>query len=325
MDHILRILTTLQLIQTGRANVNSLARQFSTSRRTILRDIEKLREHGLPIHFDRERKTYSFTSGFYLPATHFTTEETLALLVLCYDINEKFPFFSAVGSASLKLLGLLPDELREYAESTGPGIKVILEKLVEPVPQMKTNFDHIVEAYRSHRAVRILYKSPADPEEIQTLLSPYRIVFLGRTWYIIGRSSVHRETRTFNLGRILNLENTEHEYNVPLGFHLKSYLRNAWNMIPEPGPDSEVIVRFSPKVAQNVKEIHWHRTQRILPRSDGSIDFHVTVSGLNEISWWILGYGKEAEVLQPEPLRKIIQEHARAMLETYSAPGKESI
>ena len=67
-------------------------------------------------------------------------------------------------------------------------------------------------------------------------------------------------------------------------------------MIPEKGRDSEVVVRFSKLVAQNVAEVNWHKTQRLAWRDDGTLDFHVTVSGLNEISWWILGYGDQAEV-----------------------------
>jgi proteasome accessory factor B len=56
----------------------------------------------------------------------------------------------------------------------------------------------------------------------------------------------------------------------------------------------------------------------VLPNGDGSIDFHVTVSGLNEISWWILGYGTEAEVRHPQALREIIRKHVAALAKKYS-------
>jgi proteasome accessory factor B len=44
----------------------------------------------------------------------------------------------------------------------------------------------------------------------------------------------------------------------------------------------------------------------------------VTVSGLSEIMWWILGYGDQAEVLEPPELRKRIREHAGRMAERYA-------
>ena len=36
------------------------------------------------------------------------------------------------------------------------------------------------------------------------------------------------------------------------------------------------------------------------------MDFFATVSGLNEIIWWILGYGDQVEVISPPKLLKIV-------------------
>jgi proteasome accessory factor B len=88
-------------------------------------------------------------------------------------------------------------------------------------------------------------------------------------------------------------------------------------MIPEPGRDKRVVVRFKPMVARNVAEVIWHKTQHTTFRADGSLDFSVRVSGLKEISWWILGYGDQAEVLQPARLRRLVAERARNMAEMY--------
>ena len=70
-------------------------------------------------------------------------------------------------------------------------------------------------------------------------------------------------------------------------------------------------------VAQNVAEVNWHKTQKLTFNTDGTLDFQVTVSGLNEISWWILGYGDQAEVLQPPELRRLVAGHAARMLGHY--------
>jgi predicted DNA-binding transcriptional regulator YafY len=50
---------------------------------------------------------------------------------------------------------------------------------------------------------------------------------------------------------------------------------------------------------------------------DGSLEFQVTVSGLQEISWWIMGYGDQAEVLEPAELRAMIHERARKLVAMY--------
>ena len=178
-------------------------------------------------------------------------------------------------------------------------------------------YDLLLEAIANRRNVRIRYRSLAEEKEIATRLSPYELFFSRRSWYVVGRSSLHRAKRTFNLGRILQIEPLEDRFQVPRGFSIARYLGNAWHMIPETGPDREVVVRFDRLVAQNVAEVNWHKTQRVVFRDDGSADFHVTVSGLNEISWWILGYGDQAEVLQPPELRQLIAQRAKGMADKY--------
>ena len=89
-------------------------------------------------------------------------------------------------------------------------------------------------------------------------------------------------------------------------------------MIRETGQRHHVVVRFQPLVAQNVAEINWHKTQKTIWNDNGTLDFHVTVDGLGEIMWWILGYGGHAEVLRPAALRKRIQQQIAVMQETYT-------
>jgi proteasome accessory factor B len=124
--------------------------------------------------------------------------------------------------------------------------------------------------------------------------------------------------RTFNVGRILSLESLDESYRIPRGFSIDRHLRNAWRLIPEQGPDRDVVVRFSSMVADNVAEVAWHKTQRGKRNADGTLDFHVTVSGLQEISWWIMGYGDQAEVLQPSELRQMVALRAIRMAQLYA-------
>jgi len=58
---------------------------------------------------------------------------------------------------------------------------------------------------------------------------------------------------------------------------------------------------------------------------DGSLIFEVEVDGLNEISWWVLGYGDQAQVLEPPELRDLIAEHARRMLSYYDSHSEIEI
>jgi proteasome accessory factor B len=66
-----------------------------------------------------------------------------------------------------------------------------------------------------------------------------------------------------------------------------------------------------------VAEVLWHKTQQTTFNADGTLDYRVTVSGLSEISWWVLGYGDQAEVIEPVALRKLLAERSARMAALY--------
>lgn len=314
-----RLLQLIGLLQAGRSqNVDGLAQACQVSRRTIFRDLDVLRQSGVPLVFDENEQRYRIPSHYYLPPTNFTPEEALALIVLCSDLGEHshLPFFRPAQSAALKLESSLPERLRRQLRASGSAIKIRLE----PSNQLSAHkdiYEQLVEALSGRCCVRLGYRSPLQ-SEISTKVHPYRLLFSRRSWYLIGRSSLHRSVRTFNVGRIMRLEVLEDQYDIPRGFSLSRYLRNAWHLVPEPGPDRKVTVRFSKLVAQNVAEVAWHKTQQLHFNDDGTLDYQVTVSGLTEMSWWILGYGDQAEVLAPKELRERIATKAARMVEIYN-------
>ncbi|MFH1921403.1 MAG: YafY family protein [Planctomycetota bacterium] len=319
LSRIRRLLKLIGVLQAGRGyNVDALAQACDVSRRTIFRDLDALRQSGVPLIFDEGQQRYHIPGTYFLPPTNFTPEEVLALIVLCHDLGDRaqLPFFGPARSAALKLASNLPDRFRELLRATGQAVTVKMPP-TNPLDGQKPLYDQLLAAISGRQSVRICYRGPIDGE-IRTRLHPYRLLFSRRSWYVIGRSSLHRSTRTFNVGRIRDLEMLEERYRIPRGFSVDRYLRNAWHMIPEPGPDRQVVVRFSRLVAQNVAEVRWHKTQTLHFNDDGTLDFHVTVSGLREISWWILSYGDQAEVLRPAELRQIVAECAARMVEKYA-------
>ena len=275
--------------------------------------------------YDEEQQQYHIAGNNYLPPTNFTPEEALALIVLCHELGDRagLPFLSPARAAAVKLESALPGRLRDQLR------EVIGALRIQPLPNnplegKRPVYDQLLEAVANRRSVRIRYRSLNEGEEIRTKLNPYRLFFSRRSWYVAGRSSLHRATRTFNLGRIAEIELLDDRYQIPRGFSIERFLRNAWHLIPEPGPDWDVVVRFSKMVAQNVAEVTWHKTQQSTFNEDGTLDFHVTVSGLNEISWWILGYGDQAEVLKPPELRTLIAQRVERMATMYNERRIES-
>ena len=319
LTRIHRLLNLIGLLQAGKGfNVEGLAVECGVSKRTVFRDLDLLRASNVPLIFDEGRQQYRMEGSVFLPATNFTPEEALALIVLCHELGDRsgLPFLHSARSAALKLESTLPGRLRDQLRQISPVLHIHREPS-NPLEGKRPVYEQLVDSLGKRRCVRIRYRSLHDAQEIRTKLSPYRLFFSRRSWYVVGRSSLHRATRTFNLGRVAEIETLDEPYVIPHGFSVERFLRNAWHLIPEPGPDREVMIRFGRQVAQNVAEVTWHKTQQLQSNADGSLDFRVTVSGLNEISWWILGYGDQAEVLEPPELRKMIADRSGRMAKMY--------
>ena len=94
----------------------------------------------------------------------------------------------------------------------------------------------MLEALGGRSWYRIRYQSLAEGMEICTRLSPYRLLFSRRSWYVIGSASLYRSVRTFHVGRIRHIEPLEKRYQIPISFSVERYLGNAWHLVPEPDP-----------------------------------------------------------------------------------------
>ncbi|MHC4528728.1 MAG: WYL domain-containing protein, partial [Planctomycetota bacterium] len=141
----------------------------------------------------------------------------------------------------------------------------------------------------------------------------YHLLYNRRAWYVLGHSSLHKSTRTFKLNRIKELKILDKCFVDEGSFDLADYLGRAWSMIPE-GRLYDVKLRFLPMVAENVAEVQWHSTQQLTRHSDGSASVEFRVDGLREITWWILGYGDQVQVLAPRALRQKVIETAKNMI-----------
>jgi proteasome accessory factor B len=138
--------------------------------------------------------------------------------------------------------------------------------------------------------------------------------------YLIGWDETRDALRTFKIERIRDVALTPRTFELPEGDGVEGALRRAWDIIADQAA-TEVVLRFAPSVAARVQEATWHPTQRVVVEEDGSLTWRATVAGTIEIRLWILSWGDEVEVLEPEPLRiDVASTHHRAALQ-YGTPG----
>ncbi len=314
-----RLLKLIILLQSGRTFLaDDLAREVRVSRRTLFRDLDMLKLAGVPLIYSKREHSYAIEKNFFLPPVNFTFSEVLMLMAIVrkYASRAVVPNLEPAATALVKIESTLAPEVREYC---GGALKAI-EFRPPPVSDASTvteTFNLLWRATLKHQAVDLAYDSYFERAEIKTELQPYHLTFVSRGWYAIGRSSLHGAVRTFKLERIVRARLTGGSFEPDPAFKPADHFGNAWQMI-RGDKRHHVAIRFSPKVAGNVEEVLWHRTQQCTTLEDGSLRYEVDVDGIEEMAWWVLGYGKEAIVEKPAALQRIIAEHARATAEHYA-------
>jgi proteasome accessory factor B len=120
--------------------------------------------------------------------------------------------------------------------------------------------------------------------------------------YLMGWDESRKAQRTFKVERILSASLTPDTFVPPEGAATARDLLRAWDVIADEDP-VRVVIRFSPSVAKRAAETRWHPSQEIEHQKDGSLIWIGKVAGMREIKIWILGWGADAEVLEPAELR----------------------
>ncbi len=314
-----RLLRLIQALQSGRlCNSVQLAEECGVSRRTIFRDISILQEAGIHVLYDEERQGYCMPLRLTIPASQLSLSEAISLLLFCSELSDSttgIPFQQDARQAAMKILEGLPRSVRETVAEITESMSIRIDSRNQLIGSQSL-YEVLLSALIRREQIRVRYHSLTEASPLSTLLSPYRLLFSRRSWYVIGRSSWHRTVRTFNVGRLEQLELAGTFYKIPPRFSLDRYLGNAWHLIRGTPTGQIVKVQFDKQVAMNVAEVRWHKTQTAEWLEDGSVVLSFKVDGLSEIVWWILGYGRYARVLEPVTLKAMIHEHAQQMLAT---------
>jgi len=317
-SRINRVIEILTALQAGESyTVSDLSEMFGTSRRTIFRDLKELQAMGVPYHYDIKTGGYTIAPEFFLPSADLNPREALGLLLLAHKVCDQvqLPFKRFALLAALKIENNLPSEVKQYCKSALRNISngVNTKALVRQNALFDNVFIQLQEAIAKKRKVNIRYYPFFECGVVKTELCPYRLFYNNQKWHVLGRSSAHNNVRTFELNCIKELTTSEDCFLVDEYFDVSEYLGRAWSMVPE-GRIYHVKLHFLPKVANNVVEVKWHKTQKVTRNGDGSAIVEFRVDGLNEITWWVLGYGDQVQVLAPKSFRERVLQIATNMI-----------
>jgi len=310
----------------------TLAAEMGCTQRTIFRDLNHLKDSGIPISYDSATKQYAMAGHFHMPPVQLTLDESLALLALCEHVagREQIPFLRPAARAAHKIESQLPAELKEDLAARSRHVSIRTSATAEPDGYADV-YQRVQQAIATRRKLLCKYEAAkgdggengrragrgdgAGAPGLEFEFAPYALFFCVRAWYVIGQRSDREDLRCMKLSRFVKVQPTETEYAIPRGFSLDKFLGNAWRMMR--GKDVEVELLFDAEFAETISDTRWHKTQEFQMHANGSCTFTCTVSGLEEIVWWILSMGPHCRVVKPPALAKRVQELAAATAGVY--------
>ncbi|MBC8309692.1 MAG: WYL domain-containing protein [Phycisphaerales bacterium] len=306
-----RLLEIISLVQSQRGwNAKTLSERCDTTERNIYRDINQIKEAGIPIEHHKETG-YKINGTFFMPPVRLTFEEALAISALCEAMADKgaIPFVRPASMAMNKILAQLPFDAREELTERMRTMELRTTATMDE-EGYEDVYDKVQTALLKRTVLRCKYESTSNPENDEAFMfHPYALFFGTRAWYVVGFHEKRDDMRTLKLSRFLAIEPTTEKYEIPTTFNVDKHLGNAWNMIPG-DQDYEVELNFETPFSQTVSDTRWHNTQEIKWHDDDSCTFTCTVSGLEEIVWWVLSMGPYCKVVKPELLAQRVEQLA---------------
>lgn len=165
------------------------------------------------------------------------------------------------------------------------------------------------------RRIEMIYLPLRSKKQTHRKIDPYKIWIFEGTIYIIGFCHLRNEVRTFVVDRIKLLRLLDEKFELSGDFDINEYTKHCFKVMQD--ELYTVKVRVTPVWARYIGEKIWHESQKSCKLSDGSLELTFHVAGLDEIKQWIMGFGSEGYVVEPERLKDMVRADLKKALVQY--------
>ena len=181
-----------------------MARRLEVSARTLRRDIGRLRDLGYPVEAQRGIDGgYQLAAGAALPPLVLDDEEAVALGV---GLQTAIQGGGVVGiedssvRALAKIVQVMPSRLRRRVDAL--AAMTVSAPWSEPASNIDPgDLTSIAQACRGTERLEFAYTA-RDGARSDRRVEPYRLVLLGRRWYLVAWDMDRSDWRSFRLDRL---------------------------------------------------------------------------------------------------------------------------
>lgn len=316
-DRLARMMRTLA---SRAVTINELAQEFSVSSRQVRRDLDEIEAEGHPLTSSNDpgEKAWQLPLAYRgLPPVSMNRYELMSLQMARSNLShlKNTPFMEDLDTVIAKVTASLPAKTANHLERI-VQVFAPLHRGTRSYAEKKDLLGKLRTALLLQLTVNLTYKKPDVNKASGYRVDPYALVLYEQGLYVAGYSHRSHAERLFAVDRIKQIMLTEERFELPASYSSAKRYADQFGLIEE--SPKEVKIWFSQDVAHLMRERQWHPSQRIKKLKNGSVEVSFYVGGLDEIAYWVLSWGKEAKVLSPPKLVKIMTDQLSKSLKYYS-------
>lgn len=279
-------------------SAQELAQNFGVSQRTIFRDIDVILDAGVPIISHRGvNGGFSLQAGYTRSQRYIEPEEAGTLLTAMHGVSA---IFQQKGSQDIArhISTMVPQDqqqsLHRYSE------QIIFDFLPFGYGERaKAMLDDINTALRLSRCISFSYKNLKGENTTRTV-EPISLVYKGVGWYLFAYCRERKGVRFFKVLRMQDIMITSETFTAKN----ISYYDTFGKSDPEQ-KTTRYVLRFCAEAKSIVDE--YFSEEMVFLHPDGSCTVAVYMPEDGWIYTFILGFGAQCEVLEPEYAREKIK------------------
>ena len=310
-----RLFTLLMLLQRmPNQKAACLASELGISVRSLHRYMGMLEDMGIPVYAERgPYGGFSLVRGYKMPPLVFTPEEAVAIYLGASLVGEMWGrlYQEAAQGALAKLEHVLPNDQRQEV-AWARKVMVVSGLHRSDADALAPNLESLRAAIRQSRQVSLVYLGSGQSETTSRQIDPYALVHRWGWWYVAGFCHLRQAVRSFRVDRIQHLEMLEASFQAPADFNIQVYLASE----PQTQPQLQVRLRFAPQGAEvaHSQAFYWSSLEE---QPDGGLVVTFPSYDMEYAAATVLSYGPLVQVLEPESLRRLVSERARAVAGLY--------
>ncbi len=327
--NLARLFRVMDLLsRPGGATKKEIADIAGTQKRQVDRIINAIENMGIPVYDhkpDGEReKIWSIEDGYLrklpnmrIPDPDFTIPELFVLSFIrgSTSIFHNTEISRYAESSFEKLKGFASSELFDVFERMESAF-VNRFRFVKNYSGLEDLMMDILEAIIGRKKAVIRYNSFKSGEIKEYKVKPLHFFEDNGGLYLMVQIDSTEAIYTFALERIKSIEITSEPFAYPSDFNASEFLNRPFGLFMD--DCFECKIWFSAHVAKYIRERPWSDKQKITENTDGTIILEMQTCGWFDVKRWVLSFGKDARVIEPEKMRYEIFEEAGKIAENHS-------